>query len=87
MQERLTKIGASEGINFSFNSRLSSTRDSHRLIELAKAEGESMQTSVMEALLKGYFEEGGDITDGEWLVKRGVEGRLEEKEERAFLLE
>ena len=56
MQERLSSIGKEVGINFRFGGRTGNTRDSHRLIQLAKTKGPESQNNLVNALFEGYFE-------------------------------
>ena len=61
--DRLASAGKPVGINFKFGGKTGNTRDSHRLIQLAKTKGPEMQTRVVEELFKSYFEQEGDITN------------------------
>ena len=56
MHERLSLIGKEVGIDFRFGGRTGNTRDSHRLIQLAKTKGPETQNKVVNALFEGYFE-------------------------------
>ncbi|KAI5199966.1 thioredoxin-like protein [Aureobasidium subglaciale] len=85
MQARLSEIGAEVGINFAYGGKTGNTRDSHRLVQLAKLKGEETQTKVMEKLFNAYFEENEDITDHAVLTKAGVGGGLEEEEVKEWL--
>ena len=80
MQERLSQIGLAEGISFAFDSKIGSTRDAHRLIELAKSKDVKMQTVIMERLFKAYFEQSADITDHAMLCEIGVASGLDSRE-------
>lgn len=68
LTENVTKVAAAEGLTFSYENQTKSpnTKDAHRLIWLAKAEG--CQPAVKEALLKAYFEDGVDLTMNENLI-------------------
>jgi predicted DsbA family dithiol-disulfide isomerase len=81
--ERLTKVGAPEGINFSFGGKTGHTRDSHRVIELARQKGK--QTAVVEKIFVAAFEADQDITDHNVLVHAAVAGGLDEAETREWL--
>ncbi len=85
MQGHLARLGSQVGINFAFGGKTGNTRDSHRLIQLAKTKGEGMQTKVVEQLFNAYFEVNEDITDREVLIKRGVAGGLDEAEAREWM--
>ncbi|OAA48805.1 Thioredoxin-like fold protein [Cordyceps fumosorosea ARSEF 2679] len=65
--ERLTAIGAPLGIAFRFGGRVGNTRDSHRLIELAKAHGADVANKTVEGIMSAYFEQERDITTREVL--------------------
>ncbi|KAG9523029.1 thioredoxin-like protein, partial [Aureobasidium melanogenum] len=85
MQARLSEIGHELGINFAYGGKAGNTRDSHRLVQLAKTKGEETQTRVMEKLFNAYFELNDDITDHAVLTKAGVSGGLEEQEVKEWL--
>jgi predicted DsbA family dithiol-disulfide isomerase len=85
MQERLRIVGRQEGIEFSFAGKIGRTRDSHRLIQLAKGKGAGVENAVVLELFKSYFEGEGDVTSHETLVDVGVSGGLEREEVRAWL--
>ena len=80
IQQRLEGVGNENGIKFSFGGKTGNTRDSHRLIELAKTKGGNTQTKLVEALFKAYFEDEQDITSHEVLRGAAVKAGLEEKE-------
>ena len=83
--ERLTAVGQSVGINFSFGGKTGATRDSHRLIQLAKTKGPETQTKVVEELFRNYFEEEKDITSHEVLGRAGVKAGLAEEDVKEWL--
>jgi predicted DsbA family dithiol-disulfide isomerase len=85
MQGHLARLGKQVGIDFNFGGKTGNTRDSHRLIQLAKTKGEDMQTKVVEQLFNAYFEVNEDITDREVLIKRGVAAGLDETETREWM--
>lgn len=85
MQARLSAAGDALGINFKYGGRTGNTRDSHRLIQLAKTKGEDVQNRVVEELFKSYFEEEGDITSLDMLVAAGVKAGLEDGEVKGWL--
>jgi predicted DsbA family dithiol-disulfide isomerase len=66
--ERLTALGAEEGIAFAFDkiSRAPNTLDAHRLIRWAFVAG--AQDKMVDRLFKLYFEEGRDIGDRDLLI-------------------
>ena len=85
MQQRLEGIGKENGISFSFGGKTGNTRDSHRLIELAKTKGGDTQTKLVEALFKAYFEDEQDITSHDVLHNAAVKAGLEEQEAKDWL--
>jgi predicted DsbA family dithiol-disulfide isomerase len=85
MQHHLARLGKQLGINFAFGGKTGNTRDSHRLIRLAKTKGLQMQTKVVEQLFNAYFEANEDITTQEVLINRAVKAGLDEKEVRDCL--
>ena len=80
MKRRLKQLGLEEGISFSFGCKIGSTRDAHRLIELAKTKEVNTQTAIMDALFEAYFERDADITDLAMLQKVGVSAGLDNGE-------
>jgi predicted DsbA family dithiol-disulfide isomerase len=70
MQHRLSLVGDELGIDFKFGGRTGNTRDSHRLVRLAKKYGPEVEGKAMDGLFQSYFEKEGDITDYENL--RGI---------------
>lgn len=85
MQARLSQIGAGLGIDFAYGGKTGNTRDSHRVVQLAKTKGEGVQTKVVEKLFNAYFELNEDITDHAVLTKAAVGGGLQEDEVRDWL--
>ncbi|KZZ92410.1 DSBA oxidoreductase [Moelleriella libera RCEF 2490] len=58
---RMAQLGSQEGFNFTFSGRIGNTRDSHRLIQLGRARGPDMEDRVAMAVMRMFFEHGGDI--------------------------
>jgi predicted DsbA family dithiol-disulfide isomerase len=83
--QRVGQAGADVGINFKFGGRTGNTRNSHRLIQLAKTKSPEMQTKVVDQLFEAYFEKEGDITSMDVLKNAGVKAGLEEKEVMEWL--
>lgn len=87
--KRLALMGQGEGICFSFQGKMGNTRDAHRLAQLARVkdgQGKSeVQEALMAALMKGYFEEGGDITSHEMLLDAAVKAGIEKGEAETWL--
>ena len=86
MQGHLARLGKQVGIDFAFGGKTGNTRDSHRLIQLAKTKGEGMQTKLVEQLFNAYFEAEEDITDREVLIKRAAKAGLDETEAREWMV-
>jgi predicted DsbA family dithiol-disulfide isomerase len=69
IHERLTTLGAEEGVAYDFDKiqRSPNTLDAHRLIRWASVNG--VQNAVVERLFSLYFEQGRDIGDRALLVE------------------
>ncbi|KAI4150333.1 MAG: hypothetical protein LQ340_004150, partial [Diploschistes diacapsis] len=80
MQERLASVGKDVGIKFKFGGRTGNTRDSHRLIQLAKTSGPDVQKKTVESLFEAYFEHEQDITSHKVLKAAGLKAGLTEAE-------
>jgi predicted DsbA family dithiol-disulfide isomerase len=85
LNERIKVMGQELGFNFSFSGRVGHTGDSHRVVQLAKQK--NVEPPVMLEIMKMYFEEGGDITSTEDLVRAAVKGGLDGEETRKWLSE
>jgi predicted DsbA family dithiol-disulfide isomerase len=68
----LTATGAAEGIRFRFDriTRIPNTLNAHRLMKLAETEGVST-SGLAENILRGFFEDGLDISARDVLVDIG----------------
>lgn len=67
MQQRLSAVGDQLNINFKFGGKTGNTRDSHRLVHLAKKHGNEVELKTVDGLFAAYFENEQDITDYETL--------------------
>ncbi|KAK2601588.1 hypothetical protein QQS21_004823 [Conoideocrella luteorostrata] len=67
MQQRLSAVGNQLDINFKFGGKTGNTRDSHRLVQLAKQHGNEVELKVVDGLFAAYFEQEQDITAYETL--------------------
>lgn len=85
MFAKMEALGKAVGINFRFGGKTGATRDSHRLLQLAKTKGAEVQSKVVEQLFEAYFENEEDITSHEVLVWRAVKAGLEEDEVKGWL--
>ncbi|KAM6528046.1 hypothetical protein FALCPG4_009072 [Fusarium falciforme] len=83
---RLGDIAKREGLIFDFGGTIGNTRDAHRLEKLANTKDEEdLQTRVALEVMKMYFEEGGNITSIDDLVKAAGRVGIDESEARAWL--
>lgn len=62
MQQRLSAVGRDVGIDFKYGGSTGNTRDSHRLVHLAKRYGNDAELRVVDGLFAAYFENEADIT-------------------------
>lgn len=85
IHERLSRLGAEDGIAFAFEAILRSpnTLDAHRLIRWAYSYGG--QDDLVDALFRAYFEQGRDIGDRATLAAIAEEAGFDAREARAFL--
>jgi len=73
----MTQIGLTHSISFKHGGKIGNTRDSHRLLQLAKTKSPATQSAVVLQLFKKYFEEEADITQLSVLKEAGVMGELD----------
>jgi predicted DsbA family dithiol-disulfide isomerase len=79
MEQQLTGVAASEGVEFRFDiARSGATFDAHRIIHLAGEHG--LQDAMKERLLRAYFTEGELVSDHQTLARMAVEVGLAEDE-------
>lgn len=83
--QRLATMGKGEGICFTFSGKMGNTRDAHRLVQLARIKGGDTQDRLMSAMMRGYFEQGGDITSREELTAAAVEAGIKKEEASSWL--
>jgi predicted DsbA family dithiol-disulfide isomerase len=77
--DRLMLAGPKYNIRFNHNGRTGPSRDAHKLLHAALWEhGSEGQSKVIDALFKGHFEEGRDISDRVWLVQVGTAAGITE---------
>lgn len=78
MQQRLTALGAAEGIDYRFDRALRvNTLDAHRLMAWAAATGgPAVQDQLQELLFRAYFEQGENVADHATLARRAEEAGL-----------
>ncbi|KAG8529417.1 uncharacterized protein KY384_006054 [Bacidia gigantensis] len=86
VEVRLAQIGQSVGIPFKFGGKTGNTRDSHRLIHMAKEKaGTNVQNRVVDELNRSYFENEGDITDPNVLTHAAIKAGLDEMDVQQWL--
>jgi len=85
LEEHVQAAGASEQITFAFEkiARTPNTFAAHRLIWLGEREG--CQDAVVDALFRGYFEEGADIGSSAVLVQLAAQAGLPGESVERFL--
>lgn len=82
MIDRMTAVAAEEGLDFQLDRiRPTATRDAHRLLHLALAEGgRAAQARLKEALLAAYFTDAATVADPvvlrEVAARAGLDARL-----------
>ncbi len=76
IEEQVVQAGTHEGIRFAFDkiATVPNTFEAHRLIWFAKRAG--CQDAVVEALFRGYFEEGANIGDRSALAQLSARAGL-----------
>jgi predicted DsbA family dithiol-disulfide isomerase len=85
LDAQVAAVAATEGIAFAHDriERTPNTLDAHRLIALAAKEG--IQDAIVEALFRGYFTEGRDISDRAVLLDVVALAGLDRSRAEAFL--
>ncbi|KXH59404.1 DSBA-like thioredoxin domain-containing protein [Colletotrichum salicis] len=67
---RVTSVCSAAGINLNVSGRTGNSRQSHKLLRLALvSKGPLAQDRLLEALFRGHFELGADISDRAYLIK------------------
>lgn len=85
-RERMAQLGDQEGFGFTFSGRIGNTRDSHRLAHLGRALGGwELEDKVQVAMMKMFFEEGGDITSYDDLSAAAEKAGIERAVARKWL--
>ena len=82
IRTRLQRVGRANGIEFSFNSKIGKTRDSHRLVRHAPPE---VRKALVEEIFRLHFEHDADITSHSDLTKAAVAVGMNESDVEAFL--
>lgn len=83
--KRVAQAAAAEGLTYAMDkiSRQPNTRDAHRLIRWAEADGKAAE--MKQKLMDLYFTEGADLTDRETLVRAAASVGLDADAVRARL--
>ena len=84
-RERMAQMGATAGFNFTFGGRIGNTRDSHRVIQLARTKGADVEDQVAMAVMRVFFEEDGDITAWDDLARAAEECGIPSEETMSWL--
>lgn len=87
IHERLTSVGNAVGINFKYGGKLGNSRDSHRLVHLAKKFGDETELKVVDGLFAAYFENEKDITSYETLEEVAVGAGIPEADFKKAIVE
>lgn len=87
MHQRLKGIGEGVGINFKFGGQTGSSRDSHRLVRLAKKYGHEAEGKAIDGLFAAYFEKEQDITAYDTLQGIAADAGIPEEEFRKAIVE
>ena len=75
-------------IRLTFGGKIGHTRDAHRVIQLAKEKGNvEVENTVMESIMKAYFEGDADIISWDDLAEAATRGGWEHKEVRTWMEE
>ncbi|KAI5458551.1 thioredoxin-like protein [Mariannaea sp. PMI_226] len=89
LQKQLRDVGSREGVNFSFDCRIGNTIEAHRLVVLARkldpAGDEDLEHKVTQQTMNMFFEEGGDITSTEDLVRAATRAGIDADQARTWL--
>jgi predicted DsbA family dithiol-disulfide isomerase len=85
LTDHVTNVAAGEGLAFDYSKQsvIPNTLDSHRLIQYAKDHGK--QSAIKEALMQAYFTEGVDLSKSENLLDIAAKAGLDKTKTAAFL--
>jgi predicted DsbA family dithiol-disulfide isomerase len=85
LTDHVTGVAAGEGLAFDYSKQsvIPNTLDSHRLIQYAKGYGK--QAAIKEALMKAYFEQGVDLSNNDNLVDIAGKAGLDRQQAATFL--
>jgi len=87
MLPQMLETGRQEGINFSYNGKIGSTFDSHRLLYFAgqQPDGEKKQNDLINVLFKAYFEQEQDLADHQVLIRAAEQAGFDKDQVKTFL--
>ncbi|EQB54086.1 hypothetical protein GCG54_00002624 [Colletotrichum gloeosporioides] len=78
--ERISSDCSRAGIKLDISGTTGNSRQCHKLIALALMKGFDVQDRLLDALFRGHFEEGADISDREFLLAAAAAAGLDEHE-------
>lgn len=84
-REMEEEMGHDEGIKFNFNRMISNTFDSHRMIYLAGKTSTAVQSSFVQKIFKGHFEDGEDLASHAFLIQSAVNSGMDRTEAADYL--
>ncbi|KAF6827524.1 dsbA oxidoreductase [Colletotrichum musicola] len=73
---RVAETCARSGIALDLAGKTGNTRQAHKLLALALARGPDVQDRLLDALFRGHFETGADVTDRGFLLAAAAEAGL-----------
>lgn len=79
------ELGHGEGIKLNFNRMISNTFDSHRMIHLAGKTSSAVQSSFVQKIFKGHFEDGEDLASHAFLIQSAVDSGMDRTEAVDYL--
>ncbi|KAL0941846.1 dsba oxidoreductase [Colletotrichum truncatum] len=82
---RISSICSQAGINLDVSGTTGNSRQCHKLIALALHKDRDVQDRLLNAVFRGHFEEGADITDRGFLLAAAAEAGLDENEAASAL--
>ncbi|KAF4975047.1 hypothetical protein FZEAL_8116 [Fusarium zealandicum] len=72
----MRKVGEPLGISFKFGGQTGNSRDSHRVVQLAKKYGDEVEGKALDGFFAAYFEQERDITAYDTLKSVAVEAGI-----------
>ncbi|PHH92926.1 hypothetical protein CDD83_3416 [Cordyceps sp. RAO-2017] len=87
MYQAVDRVGREVGIDFKHGGRTGSTRDSHRLVQLAKRYGPEVELRTVDGLFAAYFEREMDITAYDTLRTVAINAGIPEDDFREAIVD